>query len=307
MSTVTIAVATHKEFPFSLPQGYVKLQTNCFTNKSHWAGYIHDDDGDNISEKNSTYCELTALYWLWKNSDADIKGLCHYRRFFCKNTVPLCSPHYFIDGKNLHKEVMKVSTMKYLLRDYDAIVLAPYAPYSRTAKQDLLIYCYEKDIDILTSVINEFFPEYQDAYYSVMSSHNISYCNMIVAEKTVFNKYCSWLFSVLAMCEQRCNIECYDAQHKRIYGYLAEVLMNVYLKKHGLNTVDLRCVLVSDFQTNGSGKHHLISYCAEKASLLLCKLGGRSIMEMIYRYLRPNIYNVYAQYQKCCKNSKIHF
>ena len=45
-------------------------------------GVQRDDDGDTISEKNKSYCELTGQYWAWKNTSADYYGFLHYRRYF---------------------------------------------------------------------------------------------------------------------------------------------------------------------------------------------------------------------------------
>ena len=45
-------------------------------------GYQPDNIGDNISSKNPSFCELTGLYWAWKNLDNEYLGLAHYRRHF---------------------------------------------------------------------------------------------------------------------------------------------------------------------------------------------------------------------------------
>lgn len=41
-----------------------------------------DSIGDNLPHKSSSYCELTALYWLWKNPQDEEAGLCYYRWLF---------------------------------------------------------------------------------------------------------------------------------------------------------------------------------------------------------------------------------
>lgn len=41
-----------------------------------------DNTGDNISDRNRQMCELTAMYWIWKNADAEVVGIEHYRRRF---------------------------------------------------------------------------------------------------------------------------------------------------------------------------------------------------------------------------------
>lgn len=50
-------------------------------------GYIGDNTGDNISLRNPNYCELTGLYWAWKNLKCDYIGLCHYRRYFTNSNL----------------------------------------------------------------------------------------------------------------------------------------------------------------------------------------------------------------------------
>ena len=81
---VKIFVVAHK--PFEKPEGetLVPIHVGRAVSrlKDEMAGMIGDDTGENISEKNPSYCEMTAHYWIWKNvRDCDYVGVCHYLRY----------------------------------------------------------------------------------------------------------------------------------------------------------------------------------------------------------------------------------
>lgn len=80
---IKVIVAAHKKYQMPKDELYLPLQVGSALHDS--IGYARDNDGDNISDKNPNFCELTGLYWAWKNLDADAVGLVHYRRHFGKN------------------------------------------------------------------------------------------------------------------------------------------------------------------------------------------------------------------------------
>ena len=80
MKNIKIIVATHKEYQMPSDNIYLPLQVGAEGKKD--LGYQKDNTGDNISKKNPFFCELTGLYWAWKNLDADYIGLAHYRIHF---------------------------------------------------------------------------------------------------------------------------------------------------------------------------------------------------------------------------------
>ena len=80
---IEIFICTHKNYKFYSTKIFKPLLCGAFKNKD--IGIEKDNIGNNISVKNDNYSELTGLYWIWKNSDADIKGLFHYRRYLKLN------------------------------------------------------------------------------------------------------------------------------------------------------------------------------------------------------------------------------
>lgn len=80
---IKIIIASHKKYKNSCEEMYIPIQVGA-EGKEKIEGYIQDNTGENISSKNPYFCELTGLYWAWKNLDADYVGLVHYRRYFIK-------------------------------------------------------------------------------------------------------------------------------------------------------------------------------------------------------------------------------
>lgn len=209
---IRIYIATHRKFDFAPMDGYIPLHVGRAGKED--LGYLGDDTGDNISEKNAHYCELTGLYWMWKNVGCDIIGLCHYRRFFTRG--------YRMLTKEDIGEIM---------REYDMIEgTSSMTPEGSIYRQ----YCKEhlkKDMDVTRDVVVELFPEYLPAFDWMLCTNLISFGNMFVMRKPDFDAYCEWLFAILFEVERRTDISGYDTYQGRIYGFLSERLFRVWLAK----------------------------------------------------------------------------
>lgn len=295
--SVEIYVASHRQVNIELPECYKFVQVNAKKRGEHWHGFIHDDNGENISEKNESYCELTAMYWGWKNSHAEIKGLSHYRRYFSRNDQPIVTGAKTILSPKVKNRCLAKMEIERVLDEYDIILQMPYIPYPATAKEDLKKFCYEKDIQVLDEVIRTQFTDYYEEYQRAMNSKNLSYCNMLIAKREIYDAYCEWLFSVLQEVENRCDISQYDAQHKRIYGYFAEVLLNVYVKKHQLKTKYYTPLYVESFDKKELSLRHIKHSCHVIVFDVLEKISG-NLLEFAASKYRKGMYERYLQ----CKN-----
>lgn len=194
---------------------------------------VNGDECDNISAKNKSYCELTAMYWAWKNikklcPDLEYIGLCHYRRYFAFDKM------FFLPQVLIHeKEVEKYSfSKKYLVMKKNEVLLSSPFCFPTSLAVDYSIHHYSKDYLILKKIIHDDFPEYFFDFCQVMENNNkLSAFNMFIMPWQIFEDYSSWLFSVLKKTENFIDITNYDAKQKRIFGYMAERLLNVYFSK----------------------------------------------------------------------------
>lgn len=206
-----IYVITHKEIEKLPDELYHPLHVGKKGKQDF--GYLGDDTGDEISEKNPFYCELTGLYWIWKNVTCDIVGICHYRRFFLK------------DGELLNRHYVEE-----LLKKYSIII-----PNSRFLAEDDNVYAhyasrhYGKDLDLCREVIGEKCPEYRKAFDFVMETKLVSIGNMWITRKDIYDRYCRWLFDILFEVENRLDMTGYDAYQQRVFGFLSERLLRIWL------------------------------------------------------------------------------
>lgn len=92
---IKIIVATHKLYWMPNDNVYLPLHVGRVMEGAVDLGYLGDNTGDNISGKNKDYCELTGIYWAWKNIAADYIGISHYRRQFTR-----CKKYSNNDKKN---------------------------------------------------------------------------------------------------------------------------------------------------------------------------------------------------------------
>ena len=120
---ITVAVATHKKYRMPSDGVYLPLQVGKSAHPESCLGFETDDSGDNISELNPYFSELTGLYWMWKNSDADIIGLCHYRRYFKGKNGKLIEEQEILDYLSDY-DIILPKKSDLIKTPYEALILA---------------------------------------------------------------------------------------------------------------------------------------------------------------------------------------
>ncbi len=172
-----------------------------------------DNTGENISAKNRNYCELTATYYAWKNSQAAYKGLCHYRRIF------------EIDDGQMQSLLERRA-------DWDVILPYPSIHYPNISTQHTR-YIKEADWEAMLQALKETAPDYLEAYQRLIENGEQSFFNfnMLIARAEVFDDYCSFLFSVLERAEALTTPKGWE-RTDRFAGYMGENLTTIYFLKN---------------------------------------------------------------------------
>ena len=236
---IQILVAAHKKY--WMPEDDIYLPLHVGAAGKDDLGYTRDDSGDNISCKNPNYCELTGLYWAWKNLDADYIGLCHYRRYFgcfCTQNDSPDIKRRKISGKKDYENILSrfdvILPRRILLGRHDTVE----AQYRQNH--------YQKDLCTVRQVIQDLYPADVLAFDRVMKKHGLHCYNMFVMRKANFDEYCQWLFSILFESEKRIDISEYDSYQKRVFGFLAERLLDVWLFNRDLKIKEVPVVCLEE-------------------------------------------------------------
>lgn len=168
-----------------------------------------DNTGENISDKNKQYCELTAMYWIWKNATEDIVGLVHYRRhFLLPENWQICMDENSID------------------------VILPVPLYVEPSLESNYKSRHDgSDLDYLF----EYVRQQDEAEYRNMKfffeNGLYSPCNMFIMRKAVLSDLCSWMFPLLdAVVAHGGKKE--DTYLNRYPGFLSERLLSYFFEKN---------------------------------------------------------------------------
>ena len=220
---IKILVAAHKKYWMPSDPCYLPLHVGREGKQD--LGYTGDNTGDNISSKNPNFCELTGIYWAWKNLRADYIGLCHYRRYFANK----------VHGSDLnakHQAVLTLVDYEKLLKDVDCLLPMKRNYYIETVRSQYEHAHNKRDLDECEKIIAENYPEYDSAFKQVMSQKRLHILNMFVMKWELFDAYCKFLFGVLFELEKRIDISNYTQYEARVFGFLAERLLNVWVEKN---------------------------------------------------------------------------
>lgn len=243
---VSIIVCCHKQDYCHEGPGFIPIQVGKAIAKED-LGIQGDDTGDSISSKNPNFCELTGHYWLWKNGPkSKYVGLNHYRRYFdFSHKLPYGTNIFDCTPKDIEKVFSNLPDLDTVFSKYDIIVAKPNI-HPLCGALNYQMMRIPNDYDILENVIKEKYPEYWQSYYETMYHNNkFSSYNMFIMEHNMFNNYSEWLFNILFEVEKRVIISGYTDQ-ARVFGYMSEYLLNVYIHHNRLKALKVPVLMVRD-------------------------------------------------------------
>jgi len=249
---IKIIVATHKLYQMPKDDIYIPLHVGAEGKDN--LGYTKDNSGNNISNKNPFWCELTGLYWAWKNLDYDYLGLVHYRRHFKSKKNSNSKFDSIIKKEELENILQKTDIIVPKKRYY--IIETLYSHYKHTH--------FIKDLDKTRNIIEKKYPTYLQYFDLIMKRRYGHMFNIFIMKKNKINDYCNFIFDILFELEKETNPYIYDKYQARLYGYIAELLLDVWIEKNNLSFKEIP--IISMEKTN---------WLKKGSSFLMAKFFGK--------------------------------
>ncbi|HFI0550282.1 TPA: DUF4422 domain-containing protein [Streptococcus suis] len=252
MKKVKLIVATHKKFQMPA-DSELYLPIHVGREGKEDLGYIGDNTGDNISTLNPYYCELTGLYWAWKNLDCDYLGLVHYRRYFTKVSQT------YRDDVNIDDVILSQDDVEKLLEDVDVIVPKKRKYYIETLYSHYDHTLDGSHLDETRKIISKLSPEYLVSFDKVMEQRSGYMFNMFIMSKELVNDYLSWLFPILNGLFEVVDMTNYSSFESRLYGRVSELLFNVWLQQKGIIPKEVPFMYMENVNLFEKGKSFLLA------------------------------------------------
>ncbi len=224
-----IIIALHKQFNTPNSELYLPLHVGAQTSKEN-LNFQKDNEGENISDKNPYFCELTGLYWAWNNLNADAIGLVHYRRYLRGKEK------FSLGGKTKH--ILSKPELDNLLLKADVVLPKKRNYFIETLYSHYAHTLYVEPLEVTGKIIAEHYPAYLKEFENLKRRRSAHMFNMFVMKRELLNKYCTWLFSILFELEKRIDVSKYDSFHARFFGRVSELLLDVYLLTNKIKFVE---------------------------------------------------------------------
>lgn len=216
MKNIKVIIATHKKY--RMPDANIYLPVQVGSEGKRSLGYQRDNIGENISIKNNSFCELTGLYWAWKNLNCDYLGLAHYRRYFS------------LRKKNdKWASVLTSMEAQELCSKYDVILTKKRRYYIETLYSHYEHTHYKEHLDITRKIISKKFPDYLNSFDKSIKQRSGYMFNMYIMKKNLSDEYCAWLFDILFELEKQIKMPELTLFQGRFYGRVSEIIFNVWL------------------------------------------------------------------------------
>lgn len=172
-------------------------------------GILTDNTGENISTKNRQYCELTALYWIWKHAKEDIIGLSHYRR------------HFILPRQWLER-----------MEENNIDVILPVPTYVQPNIEENFRERHDpSDWEYLIGYLQKYYPADYETGKSVFAGNLYFPCNMFIMRREVLDELCKWMFPILDAVTKHGGTKD-DAYLNRYPGFISERLITLFFDKN---------------------------------------------------------------------------